>query len=46
MAQQMLFRFGEEVVAPIQHRSQGPMPRQCRAAASCQQREAIVQCGG
>ena len=46
VTQQTLLCLGQKLIAPIEHRPQGPMPRQRRAASTCQQREAIVQAGG
>ena len=46
VAQQMLLCLGQQFIAPIEYAAQGPMPRQCRAASTCQQRETIVQAGG
>ena len=42
VTQQMLFRFGQQLVTPIEHRLHGPMPRQRRAASTRQHYETVM----
>ena len=37
--------FGQELVAPVERRSQGLMPRHCRAMAAGEERETVVEPG-
>src|SRR4029077_3362184 len=45
-AEQQLLVGLEEVVAPLERRGQGLLPRRCRMAAAAQQTEPVVEPGG
>ena len=46
MTQQALLFLRQQLVAPVERGSQGPVPRDRGAASAGQQREAIAQAGG